>query len=403
METSIKPLVLIVDDTPQNIQVLANILYEKGYSITIATSGDQALQSVKTNVPDLILLDIQMPLMDGYEVCKELKLNFATRDIPVIFLTAKIETEDILRGFEIGAVDYILKPFNIPELTARVTTHIELKRSKEIITAEKEKVEALNLKLISAYINIKDSIDYAKLIQEGMLPDLDLLQTMNIHHLLIYKPRNIVSGDFYKIEYINEKLFIVVADCVGHGVSGALLSMSGHNLLNEIINNEKIFDPAEILNTLNDKVRRIFKQDLININVGMDLAVCVIDLNSKTLEFAGANIPLSYFNNSMLKKLLPDKFAIGGDYLDKNKPIFSKQFLKFNSGDRFFLFTDGVIDQFNNADKEKITRRGFEQHLLLYLDNPFNSIKNDLLEFLKTWQGCNQQTDDILILGFEMP
>lgn len=131
MVTNKKPLILIVDDTPQNIQVLGNILYDKGYNISISSSGVQALQSVKTKAPDLILLDIQMPGMDGFEVCKTLKANDETKEIPVIFLTAATELEKVLHGFEIGAVDYITKPFNVPELLARVATHVELKLSKE--------------------------------------------------------------------------------------------------------------------------------------------------------------------------------------------------------------------------------------------------------------------------------
>ena len=143
MEIIKKPLVLIVDDTPKNLQVLSNILHDKGYNICISTSGSQALESVNTEAPDLILLDIQMPVMDGFETFKALKLNSNSKDIPVIFLTAVVEPEKILQGFELGAVDYITKPFNIPELTARVATHLEIKRSREKLlelNATKEKL-----------------------------------------------------------------------------------------------------------------------------------------------------------------------------------------------------------------------------------------------------------------------
>lgn len=131
METIKKPLILIVDDTPKNLQLLSNILHEKGYNICISTSGGRALESVNTELPDLILLDIQMPVMDGFETFRALKMNPKTKDIPVIFLTAVVEPEKILEGFELGAVDYITKPFNIPELIARVATHIEIKKSRE--------------------------------------------------------------------------------------------------------------------------------------------------------------------------------------------------------------------------------------------------------------------------------
>lgn len=132
-----KPLILVVDDTTKNIQVLGAMLHGKGYNISIATSGKEALESVKIKAPDLILLDIQMPVMDGFEVCKILKSNSDTKEIPVIFLTAVTESEKIVHGFELGAVDYITKPLNPAELFARVANHIE-------ITESRRKLEALN-------------------------------------------------------------------------------------------------------------------------------------------------------------------------------------------------------------------------------------------------------------------
>ena len=139
-----KPLILIVDDTPKNIQVLGKTLHEIGYNVSIATSGSQALDSVKKESPDLILLDIQMPEMDGFEVCKILQANPDTKEIPVIFLTAVIDSEKIVKGFEIGAVDYITKPFHTAELTMRVATHIEIKQSREKIRKTNEQLKELN-------------------------------------------------------------------------------------------------------------------------------------------------------------------------------------------------------------------------------------------------------------------
>ncbi|OFX27714.1 MAG: hypothetical protein A2033_02945 [Bacteroidetes bacterium GWA2_31_9] len=122
-----KNLILIVDDNSKNLQVLGKILYEKGYNINVASSGAKALQSVNIQPPDLILLDIQMPEMDGFDVCKILKSNAKTKDIPVIFLTAATDTESIVKGFKLGGMDYITKPFNNEELIIRVNTHIDLR------------------------------------------------------------------------------------------------------------------------------------------------------------------------------------------------------------------------------------------------------------------------------------
>lgn len=136
--------VLIVDDIPENLQVLSNILYEKGIEISFATNGKQALETIAYNPPDLILLDISMPEMDGYEVCERLKKSPETIDIPVIFLTARTQTEDVIKGFEIGAVDYVTKPFNASELVSRVFTHLELKKSRDIIDRQNMELKELN-------------------------------------------------------------------------------------------------------------------------------------------------------------------------------------------------------------------------------------------------------------------
>jgi two-component system sensor histidine kinase/response regulator len=123
--------VLIVDDIPANLNFVSDVLFQEGLEITVATNGSDALEIANLKIPDLILLDISMPQMDGYEVCTKLKANEVTEKIPVIFLTAKIESEDIIKGFEVGAVDYVGKPFNAMELVSRVKTHLELKDNRE--------------------------------------------------------------------------------------------------------------------------------------------------------------------------------------------------------------------------------------------------------------------------------
>ena len=140
-----QPVVLIVDDTIENLKVLGNILKEQNYKIAIARNGNQALTIANEINPDLILLDVMMPEMDGFQTCKNLKKMPSTQEIPVIFLTAKVETEDIIEGFKIGAVDYITKPFNSYELKARVKTHIELKTSRDLLREQNEMLKKLSI------------------------------------------------------------------------------------------------------------------------------------------------------------------------------------------------------------------------------------------------------------------
>jgi len=144
MNNQTKPLVLLVDDNPQNLKMLGNILKEKPYRQALAQNGAEALDFVKKKRPDIILLDIMMPDMNGFEVCQKLKQDAELSEIPVIFLTAKTEKKDVIKGLEQGAVDYVTKPFNSQELITRVSTHLELKAAKEALTEKVEELKQAN-------------------------------------------------------------------------------------------------------------------------------------------------------------------------------------------------------------------------------------------------------------------
>ena len=154
--------ILIVDDIAKNIQVLGSLLFKEGYAISYATDGHQALEMIAANDYDLILLDIMMPELDGFEVCRRIKRMPEKKDIPVIFLTARIEKQDIVEGLNSGAVDYITKPFNSAELKARVLTHLQLKEARDCVAArnfqlkeKNEQLDALNRELQAAMEKIK--------------------------------------------------------------------------------------------------------------------------------------------------------------------------------------------------------------------------------------------------------
>jgi two-component system, cell cycle response regulator len=145
-----KSLILIVDDNPQNLQIIGEKIEQTGYDTAIATNGNQAYDFAKINQPDLMLLDIMMPMVDGFEVCRLFKNNSITRDIPIIFLTARTNYDDITKAFELGAVDYVLKPFNLLELKARIKTHLDLKKSREKLAEYNKELKNANQDLIQA-------------------------------------------------------------------------------------------------------------------------------------------------------------------------------------------------------------------------------------------------------------
>lgn len=161
--------ILVVDDITKNIQVLGSILGKEGYAVSYATEGAKAIEMAKRNNFNLILLDVMMPVMDGFEVCRELKLDEKTRNIPILFLTARSEQEDILHGFQQGAVDYLTKPFNSAELIARVKTHMALQRAQAIITERNSELEQKNVELQKLLAENKKVLSEIKILK-GFLP-----------------------------------------------------------------------------------------------------------------------------------------------------------------------------------------------------------------------------------------
>ncbi len=160
--TAREPLILVVDDAPDNLKLLERLLNKQGYRIQVCQSGREALQIVPQLRPELILLDIVMPEMDGYEVCRQLRLNSRTKDIPIIFLSAMDKTEDIVRGFQLGASDYITKPVNPAELYARIFNHIELKQVKKKLNEAAERIEILIERLTAAEAVFPPCVDCEK-------------------------------------------------------------------------------------------------------------------------------------------------------------------------------------------------------------------------------------------------
>lgn len=241
MESTKKPLILIVDDTIKNIQLLGNMLRNKGYNISVAASGKEALESVKIKSPDLILLDIQMPEMDGFEVCKILKSNPETKEIPIMFLTAVTDPEKLVYGFELGAVDYITKPFNPAELYARVATHLEIKISRE--------------KLLDLYNKMDSDLKIATKAQASLITDKFPISKL-FRFSSFYKPFYKIGGDLIAYEDYpsdtDQRIDLLFGDISGHGVSAAL--MSGIILLAFKIASAKETTPAEGLSIINQLI-----------------------------------------------------------------------------------------------------------------------------------------------------
>lgn len=411
------PSILIIDDIEENLRIIGNILAAENISISIANSGEHALKILSKKAPDLILLDITMPEMDGYEVCIRIKNNESTKHIPIIFLTARTEMDDIVYAFEIGAVDYITKPFNKDELLSRVFTHLNLKKSRDIINKQKKELQAKNKeleihknKIEEQHNSIVSSIQYAKIIQQAIFPSKDILKGVFPESFILNIPKDIVSGDFYWFKQVKNTIFIAAADCTGHGVPGAFMSMLGISNLNDIYNTlypQSEIRAAEILDLLRYRIKNALNQTFKETIVrdGIDMALCIIDTENNIMQYAGANNPVYIIHknkDSSITELIEykaDKMPIS---IHANEHPFTNHIIGINSGDNIYMFSDGYVDQFGGAHEKKFLVKRLKKLLLESYYLPMREQKDILYNNFNEWKGNHEQIDDVMIIGLKI-
>ncbi|MDZ4847571.1 MAG: cyclic nucleotide-binding domain-containing protein [Chitinophagales bacterium] len=266
-------------------------------------------------------------------------------------------------------------------------------RTAEVVQ-QKELVETKNKEIV-------DSIKYAKRLQEAILPSSNLLATIFSESFIYYQPKDIVAGDFYWMHRSDEFMLVIAADCTGHGVSGALMSMLGVSLLNQIVNEKEITVPSEILNLLHVAVIAALKQEENDSHDGMDIAVCRFDFRKKELQFAGANRPLWLLRNGEMQAYVPDKTPIGGLQVERNNS-FANHVIPYAEADVFYLFTDGYADQFGGSNGKKLMTKKFKETLLEIGVQKMEQQKNYLAAYFEQWKGRNEQVDDVLVMGIRI-
>lgn len=265
-------------------------------------------------------------------------------------------------------------------------------RTTEVVK-QKEIIEETNK-------HITDSIKYAKRIQEAFLPSEQSITEHLKNAFILYKPKDIVSGDFYWIERKGNKILFAVVDCTGHGVPGAFMSIIGFNGLNQIVNEYNYTRPADILTHLNKSISNTLRQHVEDSKIrdGMDVAICSIDLENNKLEFAGAFSPLFILRNNEVLKFKGDKHPIG-NFVGVEEYEFTNNEIDLLPEDKIYIFSDGFVDQFGGPNGKKLKYNYFRQLLLDNHKKPMPEQKEKINEFFEAWRTGFEQIDDVCIIG----
>ncbi len=387
--------VLIVDDSGANRLLLGSILKKSGYDITEAVDGQQALERAFDAPPDLILLDIMMPGMDGYEVCAILKKDGRTEDIPIIFLSAKSETADKIKGLEMGGADYVTKPFDKGEVLARVRSQLKIRSlNQRIIQNNKE--------LLEKQRRLEEDLKAAAGIQKSLLP-AKVPSIQNVSVVWRFQPCDLIGGDIFNVCRLDQdSMGIYMIDVSGHGVPASLVTVSVSQMLHpesgylKRIRSDssgvEIVSPAEVLVAL-DREYPLERFDKF-----FTIVYMVLDTHRELLRYCSAAHPP------------PVLLRTGGglELLDKAGTIiglggvvpFEEEEIRLAAGDKLILYTDGVLEC-QNEQGDFYGESRFHSLLQELRDHSVDQILDGVLDSLRAFAGGLSFQDDVSLLGVE--
>lgn len=247
---------------------------------------------------------------------------------------------------------------------------------------------------------ITESINYARRIQGAILPNARVVDRALPDSFILYKPRDTVSGDFPWFAQVKDEIFMAAVDCTGHGVPGALLSLVGYFLLNDIVRSRKITEPGRILDLLDESVSTTLRQDEDGTKDGMDISLCRINLMTGEVTYAGAHRPLYVVKNGVLQEIKGDKFPVGGGIF-RNQTNFTSTTLRLNRGDSIYFCSDGFCDQFGGPKGRKFGTKQLRELISKVHSIPMKEAMSIFEDQWLTWKGDLKQTDDVLLIGIK--
>jgi serine phosphatase RsbU (regulator of sigma subunit) len=372
--------IIVVDDTPANLRLLMGILRDVGYKVRPASNGLRALATIEKESPSLILLDIMMPDMDGYEVCERLKANEQTRDIPVIFISALNETFDKVKAFAVGGVDYITKPFQAEEVLARVETHLKL--------------HELQRQLKTENLRMKAELEVSRRLQQMLLPkdeELEQIDCLDIKGFM--EPADEVGGDYYDVLQYSGGILFGIGDVTGHGLESGALAIMVQSVVRALLALNQELDSVKFLNALNQMVYH----NVLRMNAEKSLTLSLLSYQDGQLCLTGQHEQMIVVRQGEVE--LIDTIDLGF-YLGLEQDIaaFVNQVtLPLNSGDVVVLYTDGITEA-ENIHKKRYELERLCQVIKQNWQHTANEIKKAVIDDVRQFIGEQKVYDDITLL-----
>ena len=367
--------------------------------------SEQAL-SEKSNE----LEETQQTLRKTEEITKQQELELDVKELTIREKEAELKNEKLIR-YGITFIFIVILFFSIliyRQFKEKKKANTKLEEQNEQIKKQKTEIESQRDLAHQQNKDITDSIEYAKRIQTALLPPMNFIRRNLPEHFILFKPRDIVSGDFYWMMKKDDKIIIAAADCTGHGVPGAFMSMLGTAFLNEIVTkiteNKHIYSlqANEILNQLRNYIIESLHQTGApnESKDGIDIALCIIDAKKHKLQFAGAHNSLYIIKNNELQVIKGDRMPVS---IHQNSHIsFTNHEIDIKENDIIYLFSDGFVDQIGGQKERKFMSRSFRE-LLLQIHHKSMEVQHQLLDkAFEDWRGNNSQLDDILVIGIKL-
>ncbi|MCC5946647.1 MAG: SpoIIE family protein phosphatase [Bernardetiaceae bacterium] len=414
-----KKIVLCVDDE----QIVLNSLkseisrhFGNRLRVEVAESAAEALEVLaflQERGHELVILlsDYVMPNKKGDELLIEVhkELPYAKK----ILLTGQANLEGIANAInDADLYQYISKPWETYDLMMtleaalqsyeqQVQLKIQNAELKALNESLEEKVAQRTEELQQSNDQVQASIRYAKRIQTAVLPGLQALNDYFSDSFVFYLPRDVVSGDFYWYAEKENKIIVAAADCTGHGVPGAFMSLIGNDLLNRTVHDKEIHKPDAILTDINRRLGNVWKNEESKISDGMDISVVMIDFEMQKLYYAGAKSPMLLFQNGeQMKYVKPTRQSVDGKTL--KRPFELQEFDIKDTKTRFYLYSDGYQDQFGGEHDMKFGSKQLRQMIADLQEESLQKQEESVAKAFQNWQGKKVQIDDVLLMGFEI-